>query len=135
MEVHPGNTQERFFTVAVLLVGLIVFSSFLSSITAAATNLRSRTEQQAIQEGAIRRFLTEHSVSVELGSSISFFLQQQRKALLDQRKLLTRQLKNESRKRRRTLSKSARLSNKDLVEVLQIRQNRAVAKAQANAAA
>ena len=61
-------------------------------------------------------------------------LQGQRKELLEERKRLTRALRNETRKRKRMLNKSARLSNADLVEVLQIRQNRAVAKAKAAAA-
>ena len=60
-------------------------------------------------------------------------LQGQRRALTDEKRRLTKQLRNETRKRKRVLNKSARLSNMDLVEVLQIRQNRAAAKAKSRA--
>merc|ERR1719217_1505271 len=41
MEVYPHNSTERGFSVVVLLFALLFFSSFLSSITAAMTRLRS----------------------------------------------------------------------------------------------
>eukprot|EP00747_Dinoflagellata_sp_TGD_P008516 gnl/TRDRNA2_/TRDRNA2_118144_c1_seq1.p1 gnl/TRDRNA2_/TRDRNA2_118144_c1~~gnl/TRDRNA2_/TRDRNA2_118144_c1_seq1.p1 ORF type:complete len:436 (+),score=76.53 gnl/TRDRNA2_/TRDRNA2_118144_c1_seq1:3-1310(+) len=79
MEVQPKNIRERLYNVVVLIIGLSVFSSFLSSITAAATHLRYVSQQRAIREGTIRRFLAEHKVSMELSSSISFFLREQRR--------------------------------------------------------
>ena len=83
---------------------------------------------------AILELLSNHTAgSDETQDTITDILQR-RRDLQQERKRLTRELKNESRKRRRVLNRSARLSNADLVEVLQIRQNRAVAKAKAAAA-
>ena len=52
-------------------------------------------------------------------------LQEQRRALANEKRALTRQLKNESRKRARLLQKSSKLSVPDLVQSLYIRQARA----------
>ena len=52
-------------------------------------------------------------------------LQEQRRALANEKRALTRQLKNESRKRARLLQKSSKLSVPDLVQSLYIRQSRA----------
>ena len=54
-------------------------------------------------------------------------LRQERRAMNAQKRALTKQLRNESRKRARMLNRSAQLTNEDLVEVLQIRQARAAA--------
>ena len=51
-------------------------------------------------------------------------LQEQRRALANEKRALTRQLKNESRKRARLLQKSSKLSVPDLVQSLYIRQSR-----------
>lgn len=78
MEVHPHSFHERLFTVAVLFMGLLVFSSFVSSITAATTYLRHVTTERVKREREIRRFLKDHSVSLELCSRIGIFLKQRR---------------------------------------------------------
>ena len=83
---------------------------------------------------AILELLATSTGSADESQDAIANLQGQRKELLEERKRLTRALRNETRKRKRMLNKSARLSNADLVEVLQIRQNRAVAKAKAAAA-
>ena len=62
-------------------------------------------------------------------------LREQRNALNLRKRQVTKQLRNESRKRARMLQRSAQLTNEDLVEVLQIRQARAASKAKAKAAA
>merc|ERR1712232_66922 len=46
MDVHPRNLSERMFSVVVLIFALCIFSSFVSSITAAMTYLRNLTAQQ-----------------------------------------------------------------------------------------
>ena len=98
---------------------------------------RPRDEQQPGTEGrvctAILDLLASSADGTDPSQNSIANLQQQRKTLVDERKRLTKQLKNETRKRKRMLNKSARLSTTDLVEVLQIRQNRAVAKAKAAA--
>ena len=62
-------------------------------------------------------------------------LQDARRVLAVRKRRLAQQLRNETKKRARMMTKSARLSTQDLVEVLHIRQNRvAAAKAKAQAA-
>ena len=61
-------------------------------------------------------------------------LRRERTRLNAEKRALSKQLKNECRKRSRMLTRSAQLSNEDLVEVIHIRQARAVAKAKAAAA-
>ena len=62
-------------------------------------------------------------------------LRSERQVLNKRKSDVTKQLKNETRKRARRLSRSSALTNDDLVEVLAIRHERAVAKAKAKAAA
>ena len=62
-------------------------------------------------------------------------LRAQRRTLNEAKRTVTRELRNETRKRKRMLARSSNLTNDDLVEVLAIRQQRAVAKAKAKAAA
>merc|ERR1719191_2017613 len=38
MDLHPTNTLERAYSVVVIMLALVVFSSFVSSITAAMTS-------------------------------------------------------------------------------------------------
>ena len=83
---------------------------------------------------AILELLARSTGGTDQGQDAISNLQHQRKELLEERKRLTRALKNETRKRKRVLNRSARLTNADLVEVLQIRQTRAIAKAKAAAA-
>ena len=62
-------------------------------------------------------------------------LREQRRVAANERKRLTKELRNETRKRARRLEKSAQLSTMDLVAVLEVRRERAVAKAAAKAKA
>ena len=62
-------------------------------------------------------------------------LREQRRLAANERKRLTKELRNETRKRARRLEKSAQLSTMDLVAVLEVRRERAVAKAAAKAKA
>ena len=59
----------------------------------------------------------------------------ERKRVQSEKKRLTQQLRNEERKRKRIMTKSAYLSNADLVEVLTIRQSKAATAAKAKAKA
>ena len=62
-------------------------------------------------------------------------LREQRRLAANERKRLTKELRNETRKRERRLEKSAQLSTMDLVAVLEVRRERAAAKAVAKAKA
>jgi len=66
MSLQPQNIQERCFTVLVLVLGVIVFSSIVSSITAATNSLKSITARYDKQRCILRRFLREQDISQEL---------------------------------------------------------------------
>ena len=83
--------------------------------------------------------LTAAAQGLDTGKTKIASLQEQRKALNDQKNTITRTIKNEARKRKRLLDRSAKLSVPDLVQTLYIRQQRAAAaaarRAEASAAA
>jgi hypothetical protein len=70
MEVVPKNALERFYTVCVLIMALIAFSSFISSITEAMKRLRAINEEQMKHEGVLSRYLNEHAISRALAARI-----------------------------------------------------------------
>mmetsp|Transcript_26070 Transcript_26070/g.57426 ORF Transcript_26070/g.57426 Transcript_26070/m.57426 type:complete len:880 (+) Transcript_26070:138-2777(+) len=74
MEVVPCNTLERIFTVIVIIVALILFSSFLSTITQAMTHLRQVREEKWQQQQMVWRYMNENNVSIELANSIHSFI-------------------------------------------------------------
>eukprot|EP00403_Amphidinium_massartii_P002736 CAMPEP_0178381294 /NCGR_PEP_ID=MMETSP0689_2-20121128/5906_1 /TAXON_ID=160604 /ORGANISM="Amphidinium massartii, Strain CS-259" /LENGTH=893 /DNA_ID=CAMNT_0020001467 /DNA_START=55 /DNA_END=2733 /DNA_ORIENTATION=+ len=74
MEVVPHNTFERIFTVLVIIVALILFSSFLSTITQAMTQLRQMREEKMRQQELVWRYMNENNVSIELANSIHSFI-------------------------------------------------------------
>ena len=84
---------------------------------------------------AIRHVLQRRGQAVDRGRDAITDLQSKRRNLNAQKRELTKQLRNEARKRKRMLNRSAGLTNYDLVEVLTIRQHRSLAKAKAKAAA
>ena len=73
--------------------------------------------------------LTAAAQGLDTGKTKIASLQEQRKALTTEKNSLTRVIKNETRKRKRLLDKSAKLSVPDLVQTLYIRQQRAAAAA------
>lgn len=70
MEVVPANTLERVYTVLVLFLAMITFSSVVSSITNAASQLRNLNKHRLEEYAALRRYLSENKVSAELASTI-----------------------------------------------------------------
>ena len=97
MEVVPANEYERFFTVCMILSGMLIFSSFVSAITNAMNQLRNLNSNLAArptrnrscrretvgaalgwrleQESLLRRYLQENSVSPSLTARIHNCLQ------------------------------------------------------------
>jgi len=74
MEVSPKNTIERIYAIGVLFSALVTFSTFISSITSAMTTLRRINLERSKEREAIRRYIAEKKVSVELGNRITAFL-------------------------------------------------------------
>jgi len=78
MEVTPENVYERIFNVIVIIVALVVFSSFVSSITNAMTHIRNINARKTEQETAIRRYFNEHKISHQLAGRVWHFLRRNR---------------------------------------------------------
>jgi len=74
MEVLPENMYERLYAICVLVFALVAFSSLLTSINAAMTQLRKISASNSQQEMAVVRYLTEKRLSVDLGHRIWSFL-------------------------------------------------------------
>eukprot|EP00746_Dinoflagellata_sp_MGD_P017700 gnl/MRDRNA2_/MRDRNA2_140797_c0_seq1.p1 gnl/MRDRNA2_/MRDRNA2_140797_c0~~gnl/MRDRNA2_/MRDRNA2_140797_c0_seq1.p1 ORF type:complete len:390 (+),score=34.86 gnl/MRDRNA2_/MRDRNA2_140797_c0_seq1:31-1170(+) len=75
MEVYPHNEIERFFSVLVLIFALLFFSSFLSSITSAMTQLRQLNAYSSQQFSLVRRFMKENDIRDELAIRIKKHLE------------------------------------------------------------
>mmetsp|Transcript_45534 Transcript_45534/g.101796 ORF Transcript_45534/g.101796 Transcript_45534/m.101796 type:complete len:854 (-) Transcript_45534:35-2596(-) len=75
MEVYPANEYERFFTVCIILSGMLIFSSFVSAITNAMNQLRNLNSWRHEQESLLRRYLQENSVTPSLTARIHNCLQ------------------------------------------------------------
>lgn len=80
MEVYPHNSRERIFAVILLVFALLFFSSFLSSITAAMTQLRQLNYATNRQFSLLRRLLKERQVSQDLSARIRQYLEHRIKA-------------------------------------------------------
>jgi len=76
MEVVPENTLERCFAICVLLFAMVAFSSLVSSITNAMTQLRNLNSQQLNETSMLRRYLGENKVSAALMGRIWGCMQQ-----------------------------------------------------------
>uniref|UniRef100_A0A7S4VSB0 Cyclic nucleotide-binding domain-containing protein n=1 Tax=Alexandrium monilatum TaxID=311494 RepID=A0A7S4VSB0_9DINO len=85
MEVVPTNVWERGYTILVMMMGLGAFSSFLASISSLMTQLRALRSMQYKEDLLIRRYLMEHSISLELGNRIMFFFRENRRFVKRQR--------------------------------------------------
>ena len=77
MEVTPKNTAERALTVVVLMFAMMVFSSFLSSITGAMTQLRQIHSQYDQNHSLLRRYLQRHLVDRDLSVRILRYVEHQ----------------------------------------------------------
>lgn len=76
MEVTPRNALERAFTVCIITMALVLFSSFVSSITAAMTRLHQINSEQTRLHEKVRRYITDNKVSLELGNCVYGFIRQ-----------------------------------------------------------
>uniref|UniRef100_A0A7R9ZW14 Cyclic nucleotide-binding domain-containing protein n=1 Tax=Pyrodinium bahamense TaxID=73915 RepID=A0A7R9ZW14_9DINO len=70
MEVVPASTGERVFAVCVIFMGLVMFSSFVSSMTQSMTHLRQLSSNERQQSQSLRRYIAENNLSGELSSRI-----------------------------------------------------------------
>mmetsp|Transcript_8283 Transcript_8283/g.20896 ORF Transcript_8283/g.20896 Transcript_8283/m.20896 type:complete len:1040 (-) Transcript_8283:111-3230(-) len=63
MEIRPYNVAERIFSIVVLLLALVSFSSFVSTLTASVTRLSSLKSDEVQQFWRLRRYLQELQIS------------------------------------------------------------------------
>merc|ERR1719469_279254 len=63
MEVTPKNVYERTYVIVVIIFALVMFSSFVSAITAAMSRLRAINEDRLAQEDMLRKYITDNRVS------------------------------------------------------------------------
>jgi len=87
MEVMPTNLGERIYSVCILVMAMVVFSSFISSITEATTHLRRMKGKQAAQYSELRQYFHENKVSMHLAVRIWRYLDHGVKIARRQRKL------------------------------------------------
>ena len=66
MEVVPANEYERFFTVCMILCGMLIFSSFVSAITSAMNQLRNLNSHLTAQL-SVPGCLGLHGLDPEVG--------------------------------------------------------------------
>eukprot|EP00929_Paragymnodinium_shiwhaense_P061766 TRINITY_DN30871_c0_g3_i2.p1 TRINITY_DN30871_c0_g3~~TRINITY_DN30871_c0_g3_i2.p1 ORF type:complete len:780 (+),score=107.62 TRINITY_DN30871_c0_g3_i2:127-2466(+) len=94
MEITPRNPAERSFTCGILILGMLAFSSIVSSITAAMGSLKSMSARYMKQRQDLRRFVRTHGLSLELVSRIMRYsdnitrLRQQRRMALNDVELI-----------------------------------------------
>jgi hypothetical protein len=70
MSVQPQNILERGFAILVLVAGMIIFSSIVSSITAATNGLKSMNSRYRNEIWRMRKFCKENQISQELLQAI-----------------------------------------------------------------
>lgn len=73
MEIHPRSFPERVYAICVMFVALVVFSSFVSSITNSMNSWRQMNKETHKQRQALRRYIRENKLSLELTSRITAF--------------------------------------------------------------
>eukprot|EP00747_Dinoflagellata_sp_TGD_P167123 gnl/TRDRNA2_/TRDRNA2_191035_c0_seq1.p1 gnl/TRDRNA2_/TRDRNA2_191035_c0~~gnl/TRDRNA2_/TRDRNA2_191035_c0_seq1.p1 ORF type:complete len:875 (-),score=119.38 gnl/TRDRNA2_/TRDRNA2_191035_c0_seq1:67-2691(-) len=72
----PMNAQEHYFAICVLLLGFMMFSSFLGSMTSSMTRLRIASTAKTQQEELVRKYLKQNKVTLDLGNRITSYLKQ-----------------------------------------------------------
>jgi len=85
MEVVPRNTKERIFAISVIVLALVVFSSFVSKITEAMATLRDRNAGMWQQQEHLRKYIADNRVSLELGNCIHNFARKHRSMVAKKR--------------------------------------------------
>jgi len=75
VDITAFTTIERFFTVIVLYVGLLVFSYFISSITHLLLQIRQLSEDSVQKQWRLMRYLHDNNISVDLSLRVKLFIE------------------------------------------------------------
>eukprot|EP00931_Biecheleriopsis_adriatica_P118438 TRINITY_DN9384_c0_g1_i2.p1 TRINITY_DN9384_c0_g1~~TRINITY_DN9384_c0_g1_i2.p1 ORF type:complete len:922 (-),score=165.23 TRINITY_DN9384_c0_g1_i2:86-2851(-) len=70
IDIQPHNAMERCFALCLLLLGLVIFSSFISAITQNMMALASLQDAREKQMWLLRKYLRQHAVPRELSFRI-----------------------------------------------------------------
>lgn len=70
MEVYPHNATERILNVIVLLLGLLTFTSLISSISNTMSHLQNLNHTSFLRQQHLRKWLGENRVSMNLVTSV-----------------------------------------------------------------
>jgi hypothetical protein len=65
MSVQPVNTAERLFAILILVCGMVVFTSFISSMSASINALKTMNGDKGKDLWMLRRFLRQHNLGQE----------------------------------------------------------------------
>jgi len=71
MSVQPHNIPERTYAIIVLVFGMIIFSSIVSSITAATNSLKQMNARYQRQIWQLRKFLKDENISAAVASRVT----------------------------------------------------------------
>lgn len=74
-DVQARNGVERTYSICVILLALLTFSSFVSSITTTMQSLHALQAARESHEIQLRSFFVENNISAELGTQVTMFLQ------------------------------------------------------------
>uniref|UniRef100_A0A7R9ZVQ3 Ion transport domain-containing protein n=1 Tax=Pyrodinium bahamense TaxID=73915 RepID=A0A7R9ZVQ3_9DINO len=77
MDVSAKNIFERVYSIVILFLSMVVFSSIVGSISGSMTSLRSMKSDQMKQFWLLRRYLRQRSVPKGLSSRIYKYLEHQ----------------------------------------------------------
>lgn len=77
MEVVPENPGESLYTICILLLGMLVFSSFISTITSSMSRVRMLNIDRHRNLALLRRYILEHHLSMSLGTRLYSFAKRQ----------------------------------------------------------
>eukprot|EP00439_Symbiodinium_sp_Y106_P012368 s2973_g1.t2 len=72
-DIGPSNIGERIFAAGVVIFALIVFSSFVSSITNQMNQIRTWNSKTIELDAVLRHFLKSRKISTQLGVRITNF--------------------------------------------------------------
>lgn len=105
MEVQPQNVLERIFAIVILLLGMVLFSGFVSTITASLTQLGRMQEDYSKEIWLLRRYLRHNKVPNQLTFRVLRYVEyaaREEKSLIPENRIhllgkLSDQLKNELR--------------------------------------
>jgi len=123
MEVRPYNEGERIFAVIVLLLALVSFSSFVSTLTASITRLSAMRSNEYRQFWLLRRYLRELQISRQLSLRVQRFCEysweRQHQSVQERDVLLLTHLSEPLREQLKAETFAPHLSIHPLIEQLQ----------------